>query len=195
MTKQIPMLAIRVVSRRPIATTARMERGTTSMPTTRSAARKPASASSVVASAPADRPAPVATAVSAAMNTIAIRSSTRRIPTTSSRSRPPIRSSSNTLAMIVVLEIATIAPVKTDSSGVQPNARAARKPSIATIGTSVTAVIPAVGPTCASLPRLNSSPSENISSTTPSSESVRTIPGSATIGIGTCGPTITPAST
>ncbi len=50
------------------------------------------------------------------------------------------------------------------------------------------AVTPAVGPTATSLPRLNSSPSENISRMTPSSESVWTIAESATSGIGTCGP-------
>ena len=43
---------------------------------------------------------------------------------------------------------------------------------------------PAVGPTWTSLRRLNSSPSENISRITPSSESVWTIAASATSGIG-----------
>ena len=46
-------------------------------------------------------------------------------PTTSSRSRPRRRCSSNALAMIVVLEMATMAPAKTLSSVVQPRSRPA----------------------------------------------------------------------
>lgn len=54
------------------------------------------------------------------MSRIAIRSSTIRMPTTSSRRRPRTFCSSNALAMIVVLEIATIAPAKSASWPVQP---------------------------------------------------------------------------
>ena len=56
-----------------------------------------------------------------------------------------------------------------------------------------TAVVPEVGPTATSFRRLNSSPSANMRRMTPSSESVWTIPTSATSGTGTCGPTMRPA--
>src|SRR5256885_9996117 len=47
---------------------------------------------------------------------MAIRSSTMRMESTSSRSLPPMRSSANALAMMVVLEIATTAPRRSPSS-------------------------------------------------------------------------------
>src|SRR5690348_8154962 len=53
---------------------------------------------------------------------------------------------------------------------------------------------PAFWLTAASLPMLNSSPSENISRITPSSDSVWTVFMSATSGSGMCGPTIMPAN-
>ncbi len=61
--------------------------------------------------------------------------------------------------MIVVEDIATIAPAKTLSSTVHPNARPAMKPSHTMMLDWTRAVIPAVGATCTSLRRLNSSPS------------------------------------
>jgi hypothetical protein len=128
-----------------------------------------------------------------AMKTIAIRSSISRMPTTSSRSRPRIPCSSNALAMIVVLEIATIAPVNTLSITVHPKSRPVRNPSHAMKLDWTIAVNPAAGPTRTSFARWNSRPRENISRMTPSSDSVWIMPGSATIGIGTCGPTISPA--
>ena len=95
--------------------------------------------------------------------------------------------------MIVVLDIATIAPAKTLSITVQPNARPARNPSHTMMLDWTTAVSPAVGPTSTSLRRLNSSPSANMSRMTPSSESVWTMSRFATSGTGRCGPTMRPA--
>ncbi len=163
------------------------------MPTTRSTPRKAPSFPRVIPSAPGETPAPVATAVSTAMKRIANRSSTRSTPTTKSRSRPRTFRSSNALAMMVVLDIATIAPAKTLSIADQPNARPARKPSQTMMLDCTSAVIPDVGPTCTSLRRLNSSPRPNMSRMTPSSESVWTTPRSATSGTGTWGPTMRPA--
>ena len=144
-------------------------------------------------SAPGETPAPVATAVSTAMKAMAKRSSTRRTPTTRSLSRPRTFRSSKAFAMMVVLEIATIAPAKTLSTGVQPRASPTSEPSHAMMLVSTSAVTPAMGPTCTSLRSLNSSPRPNMSRTTPSSESVRTAPRSATRGTGTWGPTMRPA--
>ena len=59
---------------------------------------------------------------------------------------------------------------------------------------SNSATAPAFWLTSTSLRMLNSSPSENISRITPSSDSARTVCGSATRGIGMCGPMIIPAS-
>ena len=59
--------------------------------------------------------------VRTASRKIAIRSSTIRIPNTSSLTRPFTLCSSNAFAMIVVLEIAIIAPAKMLSSVVQPS--------------------------------------------------------------------------
>ena len=95
--------------------------------------------------------------------------------------------------MIVVEDIATIAPAKTLSSTVHPNARPAMNPSQTMMLDWTTAVMPAVGPTRTSLRRLNSSPSANMSRMTPISESVWTVSRSATRGMGTCGPTMSPA--
>ncbi len=95
--------------------------------------------------------------------------------------------------MIVVLEIATIAPVNRLSTVVQPSSLPAVNPSHAIRLVSTTAVMPAVGPTRSSVRSWNSSPSENISRITPKSERVCTISRSATSGMGRCGPTIRPA--
>ncbi len=59
---------------------------------------------------------------------------------------------------------------------------------------SSTATITTGQPALASRRTLNSSPRENISRITPSSDSVCTVAESATNGIGTCGPTTRPAS-
>ena len=95
--------------------------------------------------------------------------------------------------MIVVLEMAMTAPANRLSRPVHPRRRPIVNPSQIMKLVSSRAVSPAVGPTSASLRRLNSSPSENIRRMTPSSESVCTTTGSATRGIGTWGPTISPA--
>lgn len=87
--------------------------------------------------------------------------------------------------MIVVLEIAMIAPVKKLSMGVQPKAWPTTKPSQSMMLDWIAAVRPAVSPTRTSVRRLNSRPSENTSRMTPSSESVSTTSRSATSGIGT----------
>ena len=187
------MQATSVVSGLPRRTTARIVRGTIKKPSATSASRKAASRPIVSASAPAESPLPVETAVSAAIRKTAIRSSTIRMPTTSSRSRPPTRCSSNALAMIVVLEMASSAPLKRLSTGVQPNARPSTKPSHSMMLHWMKAVTPAVGPSATSLRSRNSSPSENISRMTPSSESVWMVAGSANSGKATCGPTSRPA--
>ena len=71
----------------------------------------------------------MATAVSTAMKRMANRSSTRSTPTTRLRKAPRTRRSSKTLAMMVVLDMATMAPAKTHSMAVQPKARPVRNPS------------------------------------------------------------------
>src|SRR5690349_12719256 len=76
----------------------------------------------------------------------------------------------------------------------QPSARPIRYPSHIIALVSPTAIAPAAGPTLISLRRLNSRPSENISRMTPSSANVRTIPSSATSGIGVFGPMMKPAN-
>ena len=96
-----------------------------------------------------------------------------------------MRFSSNTLAMMVVEEMATIAPAYSASRPVQPSTRPARPPSTIITLTCTTATKPAVPPTRTSLPMVNSSPMEKSSRTTPSSESWRTISRSATNGTGT----------
>ena len=96
--------------------------------------------------------------------------------------------------MIVVLDIATIAPVKTLSSTVNPSDVPTAKPAHTIRLDWMSAVSEAAGPTRASRRRLNSSPSPNMSRMTPSSDRVSTTARSATSGIGTCGPTISPAS-
>ena len=58
----------------------------------------------------------------------------------------------------------------------------------------MTATTPEVGATRINFRKLNSSPSENISSTTPSSESSRAADSSAKSGMARCGPTSIPAS-
>ena len=118
-------------------------------------------------SSQAERPPPEETAVRMAISRIAIRSSTIRTPTTSSGTFPETFCSSNALAMMVVLEMAMIAPAKTLSSTVQPKTRPRPKPSHTITLLWSTAMIPAVGATRNSLRRLNSSPSENISRMTP----------------------------
>ncbi len=96
--------------------------------------------------------------------------------------------------MMVVLEIAMIAPANTLSSTVQPKARPRPKPRNTITLLWSTAMIPAVGATRNSFRRLNSRPSANISRMTPSSARVCTSPSSATRGTGMCGPMIIPAS-
>ena len=100
-----------------------MALGTSSIPAASNAAKKQASRKSVAPTCPGDTPAPAATAVNAARNTIARRSSTSSTPNTRSRSGPDTFKSSKALATMVVLATATMAPVKTLSSTVQPSAR------------------------------------------------------------------------
>jgi hypothetical protein len=109
--KQMPMLATTVVSGRPILTRRRTSRGTTSMPTTSRPTRNPSSLPMVSARAKAERPTPDAAAVTMATSRMAIRSSTMRIPRTSSFRPPSIFCSAKALTMMVVLEMATRAPV------------------------------------------------------------------------------------
>jgi hypothetical protein len=96
--------------------------------------------------------------------------------------------------MIVVDEMATMAPPKTLSSVVHPSSCPVRypKPNMALVSTS--AMSPTVGATTASLRRLNSSPRPNMSRITPSSESVATMLRSAKSGTPMYGPMIMPAT-
>ncbi len=100
-------------------------------------------------------------------------SSTIRMPKIIPAKRSLLRpSSSSALMMIVVEDIARIAPRKMAFTFVQPKSRPASYPSHPISRISIVAAITAVLPTSASLRRLNSSPSENIRRITPSSESV-----------------------
>jgi hypothetical protein len=153
-----------------------------------------ASRTPVTARLPAETPPPVETAVRIARRKMAIRSSTIRTPSTTSVNGPDTRCSSNALTMIVVLEMATMAPVNTLSIVVQPRSCPSRKPAHTIALVSARAMMPAVGTTRTSLRRLNSSPSENMRRMTPSSDSAATISRSAVSGIGVYGPTIIPAS-
>ena len=96
--------------------------------------------------------------------------------------------------MIVVLEIPVIAPAKMLSIRVKPSICPTRYPTETITVHSKSATAPAFWLTCTSFLTLNSRPSENISRITPSSESARTVCGSATSGIEMCGPMIIPAS-
>ena len=120
--KQMPMLVTSVMSALSARVTTRTSRGTMSAPTPISTTRKVASRTLVPRRTPAVIPPPAATAVSIATSRIAIRSSTTRMPNTMSRTRPVTFNSANAFATIVVLEMATIAPVNTLSMGVQPSA-------------------------------------------------------------------------
>ena len=114
-----------MVSSRPSLTTSRTSRGTTSMPTASSAdqeGRQLADGPGQRARPTARRPRPAA--VSTASSRMAIRSSTIRMPKTSSATLPLTFCSSNALTMMVVLEMAIIAPANRLSSAVQPNSRA-----------------------------------------------------------------------
>jgi hypothetical protein len=181
------------VSGRSIRRTSRTVRGTTSIPTTSRQARNAPSFTTVPPRAPGETVAPAATAVRTARIMMATRSSTMRIPTTRSRSRPRTPSSSNAFATMVVEEIATMAPTNTLCRTVHPNARPTTNPSHSIALDSTMAAMPAVEATATSFWTRNSSPSENISRMTPSSDRVWTMVRSATRGTGTCGPTMRPA--
>ncbi|MGC4092986.1 MAG: hypothetical protein QM756_34890 [Polyangiaceae bacterium] len=114
-------------------------------------------------------------------------------PTTSSRSDPFTPCSSKALAIMVVLDMAMMAPVNKLSIGVQPSNRPVAKPSHTIKLDCSSAVRLAPGPSFTSLPRLNSSPSENISRITPSSDSVSTTARSTNKGTGKFGPMMKPA--
>jgi hypothetical protein len=115
-------------------------------------------------------------------------------PNTIRVNRSRIRCSANAFTMIVVLEMAMIAPAYTLSMTDQPKSRPTRKPVATMALVWRMAITDAVGPTANRFRRLNSSPSANMSRMTPSSERIRTIPSSATSGIGTWGPRIMPAT-
>ena len=120
--KQRPTLATMVVSGRFSRTTRRTARGTRNIPTTTRATRNAARRPTVTARGPGESPVPAAMAVRVASRRMAIRSSTMRIPTTISRSFPETRCSWKALATMVVLEMATTAPVNRLSTAVQPKA-------------------------------------------------------------------------
>ena len=93
----------------------------------------------------------------------------------------PTPSSSKALMMIVVELIESMPPRKTESIMPQPRACPTRYPTASIPRTSVSAVTMAVVPTEASLCRLNSSPSENISTMMPISLQVSMDVLSATV--------------
>ena len=171
---------------------ARTRRGMISSPAAATQARKSPSRPAVIPSWAALRP-PAESVVSAASRRMAIRSSTMRMESTSSRSLPPMRSSANALAMMVVLEIATTAPAKRLSRADHPKMRPARSPRMIWMLTSTAATIAAAAPTRSSFSMVNSRPMVNSSRMTPSSERPRMVSSSATSGNGTCGPTSRPA--
>ena len=161
-----------------------MPRGTSTIPTdtrpTRNASSRPADPARTAG----DRPPPVDSAVSAAISRMAMRSSATSTPSTSSRRWPVTRWSSNARAMMVVLEMATMAPANRLTPALQPNACPRAKPHHSMTLVSMTAVRPALGPMAMSLRRLNDRPIENISRMMPSSESVTMTARSAASGLG-----------
>jgi hypothetical protein len=116
------------------------------------------------------------------------------MPNTISVERPRSARSANALTMMVVLEMATAAPAYRLASTDQPSTRPASWPNQIMKLVSSTAMITTVQPARISRRKWNSSPSENMSRITPSSESVRTVASSATSGTGRCGPMMSPAS-
>lgn len=134
-------------------------------------ARKPINLPTSDASAAASRPVPLATAVTIASNTTAIRSSNTRIENTTSVNPPFQPSSSNAFATSIVLEIPRHAPANTAMVGGNPSARATSVPIATTSPTSNSAVSAPAMPRRANVLSGNSSPIVNMSRITPSCES------------------------
>ena len=108
--KQIPTLATSVVSARSSRTAASIRRGTISIPQTRRLARNARSRPPAHASSRAETELPTETVERIASRRMTIRSSTIRMPKTVSVNFPLMLCSENALMMIVVLEMARIAP-------------------------------------------------------------------------------------
>ncbi len=119
--KQSPTAPTTSISWWRSATTSRTARGTTSIPKMR---KRASTTASLASSSPMVAPeiwAPLAAAVSRAMSSMAARSSKIRVPNTISFTRPAIPSSMKVRATIMVLEMATVAPVNRLASGDQPS--------------------------------------------------------------------------
>ena len=109
------------ISARPRRTTSRISRGTTSMPPTSMTARKPSRRKVVRPRNPADTAPPLVTAVSTARSRMAIRSSATSTENATSLRRPRMPLSAKVLAIMVVLEMAQMAPTKMLSVLLQPS--------------------------------------------------------------------------
>ncbi|MCY1271330.1 hypothetical protein D9M70_198860 [compost metagenome] len=96
--------------------------------------------------------------------------------------------------MMVVEDIARIAPRNSESMVFQSNSRPIPKPAQIIRVISRNAAMNAVAPTWNSLRKLNSSPRQNIRKITPSSARVLIVSSSCTrANGGVCGPMIIPA--
>jgi hypothetical protein len=105
-----------------------------------------------------------------------------------------MRWSSNTLAMIIVLEMDTSAAANRLSIRLHPRAWPTTYPSDRQRPISTAAMSPAVEASRPIFRSVKPRPSENIRRMTPSSESVRTVPTSATRGRKSFGPMMNPAT-
>ena len=189
-----PTVVTSVVSSRRSRATDRTKRGTTSRPMPMSAARNVTSCRTVPPISRRESALPWPSAERAASNRMAIRSSKTRMPKTVSRTTGSIGRSWKARAMIVVDEMATMAPVNTLSTADHPSSSATTtpRPNMALVSSRATS--PETGASRSILRSENSRPMENISRTMPTSASEETVAASAMRGTGTCGPTIMPAS-
>jgi hypothetical protein len=193
-TKHTPTVASSRVSSRPRSAAQRSTRGTTRPPPASMATRNNPTRPRVPARpAPPEAPAGAA-ASSPARSRMAMRSCTTSTESTPSRRGPLTPCSSKSLAMIMVLEMARAAPMNALWATLHPRARPARNPSQEVMPSCMVPMTRAEGPLRRSLRTSNSSPTQNRSSTTPSSARVLTFSTSATRGTGTWGPTMRPAS-
>ena len=94
----------------------------------------------------------------------------------------------------IVLEMETVAPRQTLETVVQPMNEPTLNPAQASAPIWMAAVNPEIGMISRSLRALNSKPTANMTSTTPTSASSPIRAGSANNGTGMYGPTMRPAS-
>jgi len=144
---------------------------------------------------PASRDPTFATAASTVRSSRPKRSWTTVRDSAASRRDRGTGTPSSTFVSTIVLLMVRAAPMKRDSMGVRPKARATTAPTKAVRPTWIDPMSSAVGPAWKSFLGLNSRPTPNISRITPRSARVFTLCSSATRGTGTWGPTSMPAST